>query len=399
MDDKPRDMMTKFELSVDALRARRNSKWNRYGGDVIPAWVAEMDFSVAAPIQAAVQQTVDQMDYGYPLRNGARADIAVNNAFAARMKERFDWEVDPDNVLALADLVQGTFAPIRVFSEPGDGVVLQVPAYPPFREAIIDNGRRLIEFPMVDDGTRYQLDIAALERLIDPTTRILVLCNPQNPTGRVFERDELLEFGRVAIERDLIIISDEIHSDLVFDGRKHIPIASLSPEIAARTVTITSPTKSFNIPGLRCAVVYFGTAALRDRFFKSFPRRMVGAPNIIGIDATVAAWTQGQPWLDEVLAHLGKVRDRVASRLRKELPEINFHIPEATYMAWLDCSKLGFNVTAADFFLQNAKLAFSPGETFDPASRQFIRFNFATSTAIADEILDRMVEAVKRARS
>jgi len=263
MDDKPRDMMTTFELSIDALRARRNSKWNRYGGDVIPAWVAEMDFSVAAPIQAAVQQTVDQMDYGYPLRNGNRADIAVNNAFAARMKERFDWEVDPDNVLALADLVQGTFAPIRVFSEPGDGVVLQVPAYPPFREAIIDNGRRLIEFPMVDDGTRYQLDIPALERLIDPTTRILVLCNPQNPTGRVFERDELLEFGRVAIERDLIIISDEIHSDLVFDGRKHIPIASLSPEIAARTVTITSPTKSFNIPGLRCAVVYFGSGAAR----------------------------------------------------------------------------------------------------------------------------------------
>lgn len=391
--------MTTFELSTAALRARRNSKWNRYGGDVIPAWVAEMDFSVAPPIQEAVGRIYEQMDYGYPLRNGTRADLAVSNAFSARMKACFDWEVDPELVLPVADLVQGTFAPIHVFSEPGDGVLLQVPAYPPFRESILDNGRRLIEFPMVDDGTRHQLDIALLERLIDPTTRILVLCNPQNPTGRVFERDELLEVGRVAIERDLIIISDEIHSDLVFDGRRHIPIASLSPEIAARTVTITSPTKSFNIPGLRCAVLHFGTAALRDRFFKSFPRRMVGQPNIIGIDATVAAWTQGQPWLDAVLTHLGRMRDHVASRLRAELPEIDFHLPEATYMAWLDCSRLGFNVSAAEFFLQNAKLAFSPGETFDPASRQSIRFNFATSAAIVDEILDRMVEAVKRTRS
>ncbi len=388
-----------FELSVEALRARQNSKWNRFGSDVIPAWVAEMDFAVAAPIQAAVGRIYEQMDYGYPLRNGARADLAVCNAYAARMKDRFGWEVDPDLVLPVADLVQGTFAPIYVLSEPGDGVVLQVPAYPPFREAILDTGRRLIEYPMVDDGTRHQMDIAALERLIDPTTRILVLCNPQNPTGRVFGREEMLEFGRVAIERDLIIISDEIHSDLVFDGHRHIPIASLSPEIAARTVTITSPTKSFNIPGLRCAVVHFGTAELRDRFFRRFPRRMVGQPNIIGIDATVAAWTESQPWLDEVLAHLGRVRDHVAARLRKELPEIRFHLPEATYMAWLDCTKLGFNVTAAEFFLQNGKIAFSPGETFDPAARQFIRFNFATSLGIADQILDRMAEAVRRPRS
>jgi len=274
-----------------------------------------------------------------------------------------------------------------------------VPAYPPFREAVLDTGRRLIEHPLVDDGDGYRLDTGELERLVDPTTRILLLCNPQNPTGRVFGREELLEIGRIAIERDLIIISDEIHADLVFDGRQHIPIASLSPEIAARTVTINSPTKSFNIPGLRCAVIHFGTAELRDRFFKRFPRRMVGQPNIIGIDATVAAWGEGQPWLDDVIAHLTKVRDHVGARLRKELPEIRFHDPEATYMGWLDCSKLGFNVTAAEFFLQNAKIAFSAGETFDPAARQFIRFNFATSMEIADEIVDRMVDAVKRMHS
>jgi cystathionine beta-lyase len=389
----------RFELTEAELRARRNGKWTLYDADVLPAWVAEMDFTVAPPVQAAIERLVRQQDYGYPRRNRLPAGEAVSNAFAAHMQRSFGWAIDPKLVVPLADLVQGTYAPVMAYTAPGDGIVLQMPAYPPFQEAIVSTGRRLIADPLAVRNGRYTIDFDALAGRIDATTRMLVLCNPQNPTGTVFTREELLRLADLAIAHDLIIVSDEIHGDLVHPGHRHIPIASLSPEIAARTVTLNSATKSFNIPGLRCAVVYFGTAALRDRFFKSFPRRMVGAPNIIGIDATVAAWTQGQPWLDEVLAHLGKVRDRVASRLRKELPEINFHIPEATYMAWLDCSKLGFNVTAADFFLQNAKLAFSPGETFDPASRQFIRFNFATSTAIADEILDRMVEAVKRARS
>nr|WP_283949707.1 PatB family C-S lyase [Limobrevibacterium gyesilva] len=384
-------------MPLDVLRARQNVKWAKYGADVLPAWVAEMDFSVAYPIRRAMDRLVQAQEYGYPQRDGRSADDAVATAFAARMQSRFGWSVDTDLVQPLSDLVQGTFASIWAYSNPGDKVILQLPAYPPFHESISATGRRLVPHPLKSDGTRYTLDIEGLEALVDTQTRMILLCNPQNPTGRVFDRAELTEIGRIAIERDLVIVADEIHCDLVYPGRQHIPIASISPEIAARTVTITSPTKSFNIPGLRCGVLHFGTRALRDRFHARVPARMLGSPSIAGIDATVAAWTHGQPWLDEVLVHLDANRQRLAGFLASELPAIRLHVPEATYLAWLDCSALGLETSAFDFFHDRAKVAFSPGEAFDPACRSFIRFNFATSSRILDEILGRMADAARSA--
>ncbi len=385
-----------FDLPEAALRAQRNSKWSKYGPDVLPAWVAEMDFACAEPIQQAVRRIVDARDYGYPMRNGEKAGLAVATAFAARMKDRFAWEVDPGLVLPLADLVQGTYAPVMAFSEPGDGVVLQVPNYPPFRDVIQTTGRKLIPLWMRDDGTRFVCDTAEIADAIDARTRIFVLCNPQNPTGRVFARAELQAMARFAIDRDLTVISDEIHSDLVYPGHQHIPFASLGPEIAERTVTITSPTKSFNIPGLRCAVLHFGSARLRERFLQRIPARLMGDPNAVGVDATVAAWAQGQPWLDAVVAHLLRVRDRLVDTLRSEVPEIRCIAPEGTFLAWLDCTKLGLNTSAYDFFHDKARIAFSPGENFDPTCAQFVRFNFATSMPILEKILDRMVGSIRR---
>jgi cystathionine beta-lyase len=385
-----------FELSQAALRARRSYKWNQYGADVLPAFVADMDFSVAAPIQAAIERVVRDRDYGYPLRDGERADRLVAKAFAKRMQSRCGWELSPDLVLPMADLVQGTYAPILAFSDPGDGVVLQVPNYPPFRNAINTTERRLLPLPMRDDGTRYVFDMAELERLVDKQTRIFVLCNPQNPTGRVFSRGELMTLGQFAIEHDLIVISDEIHSDLVYPGQQHIPLASLGPEIVARTITLNSATKSFNIPGLRCALIAFGTEDLRHRFHKRIPLKLTGSANIVGADATVAAWSESQPWLDEVMEHLLRARNRIKDVLAMEAPEIRFHAPEATYLAWLDCSKLRLSTSAFQFFLDNARIGFSAGETFDPDCAQFVRFNFATSMPILDDILERMVAAIRQ---
>ena len=282
------------------------------------------------------------------------------------MKSRFGWELSPNLVVPVADLVQGTYAPILAFSDPGDGVVLQVPNYPPFRDAIATTERKLLTLPMRDDGTRHVFDMAELTKLVDRRTRIFILCNPQNPTGRVFSRDELLALGQFVIAHDLIVISDEIHSDLIYPGHQHIPLASLGPDIAARTVTINSATKSFNIPGLRCAVMAFGNEALRDRFHKRIPLRLTGQANIVGADATAAAWRECQPWLDAVMAHLLKARNRVVDVLGAEAPAIRLHAPEATYLAWLDCSKLGLSTSAFQFFLDKARIGFSAGETFDP---------------------------------
>lgn len=385
-----------FELSQGALRARRNAKWNQYGADVLPAFVADMDFSVAAPIQAAIERIVRDRDYGYPLRNGERADRLVARVFAERMKSRYGWELSPDLVLPMADLVQGTCASILAFSDPGDGVVLQTPSYPPFRDTIHSVDRRLLALPMRDDGTRHVFDMAELAKLVDRQTRIFLLCNPQNPTGRVFSRDELTALGQYAVERDLIVISDEIHSDLVYPGYQHIPFASLGPEFAARTITLTSATKSFNIPGLRCAVVAFGTEDLRQRFHKRIPPKLTGSANIVGADATVAAWSECEPWLDAVMQHLLKARNRVRDVLAVEAPEIRLHAPEGTYLAWLDCSKLGLSTSAFQFFLEHARIGFSAGETFDPDCARFVRLNFATSMPILDDILARMIGATRQ---
>jgi cystathionine beta-lyase len=385
-----------FALSQKALQARRNAKWNQYDPDVLPAFVADMDFAVAAPIQAAIERIVRDGDYGYPLRDGLKPDRLVAQAFAGRMKARYGWDVSPDLVLPLADLVQGTYAPILAFSDPGDGVVLQVPNYPPFRDAVQTTERRLLSLPMRDDGERFFFDMDELGRLVDDRTRVFILCNPQNPTGRVFTRDELKALGEFAIARDLIVISDEIHSDLVYPGHQHIPFASLGADIAARTVTLNSATKSFNIPGLRCAVIAFGDAKLRDRFHKRIPQRLTGSANVVGADATVAAWTECQPWLDAVMAQLLSNRDRVAAVLAAEAPGIRFHAPEATYLTWLDCRELRLSSPAFQFFLEKARIGFSAGETFDPGCAQFIRFNFATSTPILDEMLERFVAATKR---
>jgi cystathionine beta-lyase len=383
-----------YELPLDVLRARRNAKWAKYANDVLPAWVAEMDFAVAYPIRRAMQRITEEQEYGYPMRNGAGADKSLTDSFARRMQARFGWAPDPALAEPLTDLVQGQFATIWAYSEPGDGVILHLPAYPPFHMAIRETGRDLLANRMVPMGDRYELDLDDMKALA-AKARMIMLCNPQNPTGRVFSRAELQAIAEIAVAHDLIVVSDEIHADLLFDDAVHIPFASLSPEIAARTVTITSATKGFNIPGLRCAVMHFGSAELQARFRARFPAHMLGQPGIVGIDATVAAWDEGQPWLDEVLKTLAANRERIAAYVASELPGLKFYKPEGTYLGWLDCAALNLPGTAHDFFHERAKVAFSPGEAFDPYCPHFARFNFATSGPILEQILERVSKAVR----
>ena len=198
------------------------------------------------------------------------------------------------------------------------------------------------------------------------------------------------------IRHDLVVVSDEIHADIVYPGNKHIPLASLHPKIAARTITITSATKSFNIPALRCAVMHFGTPALKDRFGQRIPSRLLGSPGVTGVDATVAAWDDGQPWLDEILAQLRANRDWLAATLAAELPAVTMRVPEATYLAWLDCRALELPCPAGQFFLDQARVGLNFGETFGADYAGFARLNFATPAAILREIVPRMGEAVRR---
>jgi cystathionine beta-lyase len=297
--------------------------------------------------------------------------------------------------LPVTDLIQGMYSPVYAFSEPGDGIVVQTPIYPPFLDTIATTGRRLVENRLVDDGTKLALDVDGLRNVVDDTTRLMMAPNPHNPTGRCFTRDELNAMAQVAIERNLIVVSDEIHADLVYSGHQHIPFASLSPEIAARTITLTSATKGFNIPGLRCALMYFGSLELKERFHKTIPARLLGAPNVIGIDATIAAWRYGQPWLKQVMVQLEANRNHLTEFLAKEMPGVKYRQPEATYLGWLDCTAMNLGQSPFEYFLEKAKVGLMEGANFGEAGVGKVRLNFGTSAKILDQILDRMAQSIR----
>ncbi|MBO0746295.1 MAG: PatB family C-S lyase [Candidatus Dormibacteraeota bacterium] len=380
--------MTTF--SIPELRAQRGAKWHRYPADVLPAWVADMDFPVAPPIQRALERIVEQRDYGYALRP---PQDTVAAAFCDRMRERFRWSPDPERVVEVSDLVQAMFACVLAFSGSGEGVALQTPIYPPFLLAVDETGRRRVENPLRDTGERYDLDIEHLRQSVDATTRILMVCNPHNPSGRVFTRGELEALGMLAVERDLVIVCDEIHSDLLHTRRPHLPMATLDPRIAERVVTLTSATKSFNIPALRCGVLHFGSEALLDRFLAAVPRRLLGRPGHTGVDATVAAWREGQPWLDRVLEVLHANRERVDQWVERQTGA-GWYPPEATYLAWIDLSALRLAPTPQQWLLDNARVALNPGDDFGAPGAGFVRLNFGTSPEILERVLERLSQAL-----
>lgn len=373
-------------LDRDLLKARRSEKWNTYPSDVLPAWVAEMDFPLATPIRRVLVESLERDDLGYPI--GLR-ETGLPEVFAERMQQRFGWRVESRMADVITDVVQGIYVAIEVLSEPGDGVIVQTPIYPPFLNAVGQTKRRLVENRLVQGENGWEVDFDALRASIDPGTRMLLLCNPQNPTGRVFRRDELERFAEIAIEHDLVVVSDEVHGDLTFDGRPHIPIASLSAEIAERTITLTSATKAFNIPGTRCAIAHFGSPRLRSAYH-GIPRHIRGGVGLLGVYCTLAAWQESSDWLDQVRSYLQGNRDVVADFVKQRLPGVVHHPCEATYLAWLDCSAVLLDATPARHLLDTQRLALNEGRTFGEGYDAFTRVNFATSRSLLGEILERI---------
>ena len=347
-----------------------------------------MDFGVADPIERVLRRITEEAAYGY---ESSTLSPALADAFAAHMQAQFGWQPGTAHVVPVADLVQALFTLVTAFSSRGQGVVVHTPIYPPFLDSIRLTGRRVVEHRLRDDGTRFVVDTPSLGDV-----PMVLLCNPHNPTGRVFERHELEAIAAAAIEHDVIVVADEVHADFAYTGHQHTPLASLGPEIAARTITITSATKAYNIPGLRCGLMSFGSAELRERFRAAIPDRMLGIANRFGIEATVSAWTECGDWFTDVMAQLQANREQVVEFFGRELPEIGVHAPEATYLAWLDCSRLSLPGGPQQFFLETARVALNDGTDFGPPGRGHVRLNFATATPILGEILDRMARALHR---
>jgi len=379
------------DVSVEALRRRRTVKWTLYGPEVLAAWVAEMDFTVAPPVRAALLDAVDREDFGY-----VPADLSdLTTACVGFFADAYGWEVPATRVFPVADVLSAMAAALDVFTPPGCGVVVPTPAYSPFFEVVALGGREVIEVPLVPAGGRPTLDLHRIDAALRDGARAVLLCHPHNPTGRVFEVDELAALAEIVDRHGARVVADEVHAPLVYPGHRHRPYATVTEAAADHTVTVTSASKAWNLAGLKCAQVVMTNHA-DAAAWRSLPIFRVPGPTPLGIAASTAAYRDGGAWLAELVTYLDGNRRRLGELLADGLPEIAYRPPEATFLAWLDCSALGLE-DPARFFLDHARVALGDGPPFGRGYDAFVRLNFATSRALLEQIVEAMAAAVRAA--
>jgi len=380
-----------FDRVIDR-RPTESSKWHKYPPDVLPLWVADMDFRSPEPVIRALRERVEHGVFGYGVEQPEFYEV-----FLDRLQTRYGWRVSPEAILVIPGVIPGFNLAARALTTAGDGLLLQTPVYPPIRRVPGNVGLTSdeMELERQPDG-RYAIDFERFEAAIGERTRMFLLCNPHNPVGRVFRRDELERTAEVCLRRGLLICADEVHCELTFSGQRHVPIASLDAEVAARTITLMAPSKSFNLPGLKCAVAIIPNASLREQFVAA-RLDLVRAVNVLGYTAALAAYRDGQPWLDALLRYLEANRDFVVESVRSKLPGVSAASPEATYLAWLDCREADLpDGDPYTFFLDKARVALNDGKTFGRGGAGFVRLNFACPRATLAEGLDRMRHALER---
>ncbi|MEN6311363.1 MAG: MalY/PatB family protein [Acidobacteriota bacterium] len=359
--------------------------------DAIPLWVADMDFEAPPAVVEAVRRRAAPGVYGYPVVPPSFTQAAID-----WLKRRHGWETQKSWLAMTPGVVPALNYCVRAFTRPGDPVIIQTPVYHPFYYAVENNGRRVVRNPLRFDGRRYTMDLDDLRTRIDAPGRMLILCSPHNPVGRVWTREELEALGRIAVERDLLVISDEIHHDLVYRGRRHQPFAALSPELAQQTVTCIAPSKTFNIPGLATAAVVAPNTDLLEKFKNEAERAGFELGQIFGIVGFEAAYAHGADWLDELLPYLEANIDFMDSFLEKRVPGLRLIRPEGTYLALLDCRGLGLEPASLnDFLLKKAHVFFNDGAMFGKELEGFVRVNFACPRSLLKEALERIERAVK----
>ncbi len=380
-------------VSLEWLHSKPGAKWNRTP-DAIAAWVADMDFSPAPVITAALTRALATGDLGYPDWRNIIGESWATDAFVDRCAARYGWNIDAADTREFNDVVQVIQLVLHTCTSPGDGVVVHTPTYPPFLGSVESTGCRLVPVPAQrteSSSTGWSFDYDALDATLraEPA-KVLLLCHPHNPTGHVFAEAELRRLAELAERHDLLIISDEIHADLTYAPFVHRPIALFAPD---RTVSIHAASKAFNLAGLRYAIAHFGSQIAR-RKLDALPGHLLGATNLLGAVAVAAAWREGDEWLSAVLAHLDRQRLLLAELLAEHLPEVGYSPPAATYLAWLDCRSLvskgeGLGDDPSQKFLE-VGVRLSEGPNFGPAGLGFTRLNFATSSSVLREIVSRM---------
>jgi cysteine-S-conjugate beta-lyase len=392
-------MASAFDLVVDR-RGTGSLKWTRYGNDVLPLWVADMDFPCPEPVRQALNDAINHGIFGYELPGRDLMEIV-----ATRMHRLYGWDVSPDMVLATPGIVAGFKAAARTVCSPGEGVLIQPPVYHPFFELPKDIGviSQSAQLRQANAGSivRYETNWEAFESAINSNgapTRMFLLCHPHNPTGQVYSPADLSRMAGLCLRNDTVICSDEIHSELLLGGAQHTPLAAIHPEIARRSITLVSPSKTFNLVGLFCGFAIIPEPGLRARYRRVLQSAALHVNSLGLIAAKVALGGQCDPWLAELRQYLTENRDVSVEFVRQKLPGVRVTVPDATYLAWMDFSELQESGRIPQdpysFLLQRAKVALNPGSEFGPGGQSFVRLNFGCPRETLLEALERIRAAL-----
>ncbi len=380
-------------VNFDQVLDRRRSdslKWNAFPEDVLPFWVADMDFLSPAEVIDALSQRIKHGIFGYAVQPRDLDEIVIR-----WVEEHYHMQAEAEELLYIQGVIRGLNLASRAFLSPGEGIVFQPPIYPPFfkvgENSNLEN--QPVDLKQNVDGS-YGIDFAALESAIKANTRMFLLCNPHNPVGRVFTKNELEQIAEFCLRHDLLICSDEIHCDLIYEGKAHIPIMSLGDEIAQRTIMLIAPSKTFNIAGLGFSVMIIKNKELMAKLKRTF-QGILPHPDLLAIQAARAAYLYGGTWLRDLLDYLQGNRDYLVNFIKTEMPDIHLVKPEGTFLAWLDCRQMPFGEDPFTFFLNKAKVGMNNGMDFGMAGRGFVRMNFACPRTILAEGLSRMAQAIK----
>lgn len=362
--------------------------------DIIPMWVADMDFAIPDFITAALKNRLKHEILGYTFR-----PPEYYTSITGWLKSRHNWQVEKENVIFTPGIVPALNFCTLAFTEPGDKIIVQPPVYFPFFSAVESHGRVLQLNKLMEIDGKWEMDFESLKESIDGKTKMIIISNPQNPVGRVWSNEELSKLAEICLKNNILIISDEIHCDLVLPGYKHTPVASLSEEIAKNTVTCLAPSKTFNLAGLSTSSVIISNPVLRKSFNRILDNLHVGNGNIFGTIASIEAYSHGQEWLDALLDYIDRNIDFVEDYCTKMIPEIIPVKPEATYMIWLDCRKFGLTgKELQNFFVTKAGVGMNEGSTFGSGGEGFMRMNIATTHLTVIKAMEQIEKAVSLLR-
>lgn len=392
-------MQYNFDKVIDRFHTA-SVKWDEqeklFGQkDLLPLWVADMDFQLPAPVLEAMRARVDHGIFGYTERPESYYEAVIG-----WMQRRHGWQIQKEWICYCPGVVPALSYLVQSFTKPGEKVMIQPPVYPPFSGVVTANGREVVENPLKYEDGRLTMDFDDMRSKMDPDVKLFILCNPHNPGGRVWTREELTELGNICMENNVMVISDEIHGDLVLKGHTHIPFASISEEFAQHSIVCTAPSKTFNMAGLQTSNIIIANEEWRNAFQHTLNILSLRLTNTFGVVATESAYRYGDEWLDQLLEYLQGNLAFLTSFIESRIPKIKVVQPEATYLVWLDCRELGLDEKSLQrFLLTQAKVAVNQGYTFGQGGEQFIRLNIACPRSILEEGLKRIEQAVNSLQS